>query len=93
MKPVLLALCLLSPGTLACESDHQLALSGTATVETCSPQATVDCVFSGDVPHPYFAPAVRIPQTVHAAETRGGQRLVDRRVGFDPRIALRPAAA
>lgn len=45
MKPLLLALGLLSPAALACDTSH-LALSGTVTVETCSPDRDADCVYS-----------------------------------------------
>ena len=47
MKPVLLALCLLSPAALACDTSH-LSLSGAISVKTCSPtQDSADCVYSG----------------------------------------------
>lgn len=55
MKAALLALCLLSPAALACESN--LPLSGVTTVPTCSPRESTDCVFAGDVLYPYFAAA------------------------------------
>lgn len=54
MKATFLALCILSSSAIACESTHNFALSGTATVETCSPQEAADCVFSGNVLHSYF---------------------------------------
>lgn len=76
-KLVLLALCLLSPAALACESDHQLALSGTATVETCSPQTSADCVFSGNVLHPYFAAATDDPSVMGIGLQSSPWRLYD----------------
>lgn len=49
----LLALCLLSFATLACEPPH-LRLSGSATVETCSPQQeSRHCVYAGKALHEY----------------------------------------
>lgn len=53
MKPILLALCLVSPAALACDKSH-LPLSGTATVETCSPQSSADCVYAGKVLYEYM---------------------------------------
>lgn len=54
MKPTLLALCLLSPATLACDTSH-LALSGAITVKTCHVQgASSDCVYSGQALHEYM---------------------------------------
>lgn len=44
MKPILLALCLISPAALACDTSH-LSLSGSLVVKTCSPaQGASDCV-------------------------------------------------
>jgi hypothetical protein len=53
MKPALLALCLLSPAALACDTSH-LSLSGAATVETCSAQGSSDCVYAGKALHEYL---------------------------------------
>jgi hypothetical protein len=53
MKPILLALCLLSPVTFACDTSH-LSLSGSATVETCSPQGSADCVYAGKALYDYM---------------------------------------
>lgn len=53
MKPVLLALCLLSPVALACDTSH-LSLSGTAKVETCSAQGSTDCVYAGKALYEYM---------------------------------------
>lgn len=53
MKPFLLALGLLSPAALACDTSH-LALSGTATVETCSPGSDADCVYSERAVYEYI---------------------------------------
>jgi hypothetical protein len=53
MKCAVLALCLLSPAALACDTPH-LALSGTATVKTCSPQHSPDCVFAGQAAYQYM---------------------------------------
>lgn len=53
MKPVLLALCLLSPAAFACDDVH-LPLSGTVTVPTCSPAADADCLYAGEVVHAYM---------------------------------------
>jgi hypothetical protein len=77
MKPLLLALCLFSPAALPCESNHQLALSGTATVETCSPQESADCVFSGDVLQPYFAAAPDDPTVMGVGLQSSPWRLYD----------------
>lgn len=53
MKPVLLALCLLSPAVLACDTSH-LSLSGSVSVTTCSPkQGSTDCVYSGKALYEY----------------------------------------
>jgi hypothetical protein len=53
MKRALLALCLLSPATWAC--DHHLPLSGAVSVTTCTPQEdSAGCVFSGSVLHDYL---------------------------------------
>lgn len=77
MKPALLALCLLSPAALACESDHRLGLSGTATVATCSPATSADCVFSGDVLYPYFAAAPDDPAVMGVGLQSSPWRLYD----------------
>ena len=53
MKPFLLALCLLSPASLACDTSH-LALSGTAHVDTCSSQSGHDCIYSGQALRQYM---------------------------------------
>ncbi|HEY5849590.1 MAG TPA: hypothetical protein VIT62_02310 [Lysobacter sp.] len=54
MKPALLALCLLSPATFACETSH-LPLSGAVSVTTCSPkQGSADCVYSGKALQKYM---------------------------------------
>lgn len=53
MKPALLALCLLSPAALACDTSH-LSLSGAATVETCSAQSSADCVYAGTALYEYM---------------------------------------
>ncbi len=53
MKPTLLALCLLSPVALACDTSH-LSLSGSATAETCSAQDSTDCVYAGKVLYEYM---------------------------------------
>lgn len=53
MKPTLLALCMLSPTVLACDPTH-LSLSGSATVETCSAQSSVDCIYAGKVLYEYM---------------------------------------
>lgn len=46
MKTTLLALCLLSPAALACDTSH-LSLSGALSVTTCSPKTgSSDCVES-----------------------------------------------
>lgn len=77
MKRALVALCLLSPAALACESDHQLVLSGTATVETCSPQISKDCVFAGNVLHPYFVAAPDDPSVMRIGLQSSPWRLYD----------------
>lgn len=76
MKPALLALCLLSPAALACDSDHRLALAGTVTVETC-PQESADCVFSGNVLQPYFAAAPDDPTVMGVGLQSSPWRLYD----------------
>lgn len=76
MKPALLALCLLSPAALACESDHHLALSGTVTVETC-PQESDDCVYAGNVLQPYFAAAPDDPTVMGVGLQSSPWRLYD----------------
>lgn len=54
MKPALLALCLLSPAALACDTSH-LSLSGTVNVPTCSPkQGATDCVYAGNAVYEYL---------------------------------------
>lgn len=53
MKPTLLALFLLSPAALACETPH-LSLSGSATVETCGSQSSADCVYAGKALYEYM---------------------------------------
>lgn len=54
MKPALLALCLLSPAALACDTPH-LSLSGTVKVQTCSPrQDSTDCMYSAQVMYEYM---------------------------------------
>lgn len=54
MKPALLALCLLSPAALACDTSH-LQLSGSVSVTTCSPkQGDKDCVESVSALHEYI---------------------------------------
>ena len=53
MKPALLALCLLSPAALACDTSH-LQLSGAATVQTCSPKTSADCVYAGKAVYEYM---------------------------------------
>lgn len=77
MKPALLALCLLSPAALACESDHHLVLSGTVTAETCSPQESTDCVYSGDVLQPYLAAAPDDPTVMGVGLQSSPWRLYD----------------
>jgi hypothetical protein len=53
MKPLLLALCLLSPAALACTT-HHLPLSGTVTVPSCSPaQDPTGCVPAGSTVFAY----------------------------------------
>ena len=52
-KAALLALCLLSSATLACEPP-QLPLSGTATVETCSQQDSSTCIYGGTALYEYM---------------------------------------
>ncbi|MFC0679559.1 hypothetical protein ACFFGH_17115 [Lysobacter korlensis] len=53
MKRSLLALCLLSPTALACDTSH-LPLSGVVTVETCHVPDSPDCVYSGRALHEYL---------------------------------------
>jgi hypothetical protein len=53
MKSALLALCMSSPVALACDTSH-LSLSGTAHVQTCSPQDDVDCIDAGNTVHGYM---------------------------------------
>jgi hypothetical protein len=53
MKPILLALCIISPAALACDTSH-LSLSGTANVQTCSPNEASDCVYAGEAVHQYM---------------------------------------
>lgn len=53
MKPALLALCMISPAALACDTTH-LSLSGTAEVQTCSPQDDSDCIFAGNTVYEYM---------------------------------------
>ncbi|HEY1136352.1 MAG TPA: hypothetical protein VGE64_02555 [Xanthomonadaceae bacterium] len=53
MKPFLFALSLLSPAALACDAFH-VPLSGTATVETCSPNSDADCVYSERAVYEYI---------------------------------------
>ncbi len=77
MKPALLALCLLSPAALACESGDHLGLSGVATVETCSPQESADCVFAGDVLQVYFAAAPDDPTVMGVSLQSSPWRLYD----------------
>jgi len=52
MKPVLLALCLLSPAALACDTSH-LSLSGTVSVETCHKEGA-DCVYASRALYDYM---------------------------------------
>lgn len=53
-RTALLALCLLSPTTQACDTSH-LRLSGTTTVESCFPQqASSDCVYAGKALYQYL---------------------------------------
>jgi len=56
MKSTLLALCLLSPAALACDTPH-LSLSGTLGVMTCSPQQDPNCVYSGKALYEYMEAA------------------------------------
>lgn len=53
MKPILLALCMISPIALACDTSH-LSLSGAANVETCSPESGSDCVYAGKAVYEYL---------------------------------------
>ncbi len=53
MKSTLLALCLLSPTTLACNTSH-LSLSGTLSVATCFPKRDSNCVASAKALHEYM---------------------------------------
>lgn len=54
MKSTLLALCLLSPAALACDTPH-LSLSGTVKVQTCSPQEdSTDCMYSAQAMYEYM---------------------------------------
>lgn len=53
MKRTLLALCMLSPTALACDTSH-LPLSGSVTVETCSAQNSAHCLFAGKVLYEYM---------------------------------------
>lgn len=54
MKTALLALCLLSPAALACDTSH-LSLSGGLSVKTCSPKpGSTDCVDSSVTLHAYM---------------------------------------
>lgn len=53
MKSTLLALCLLSPAALACDTSH-LSLSGTLSVTTCSPKRDSNCVASGQALYEYM---------------------------------------
>lgn len=62
MKSALLALFLLSPGALACDTSH-LSLSGTVTLKTCSPKESSDCVYAGKATYEYME-AVPDPDTV-----------------------------
>lgn len=53
MKRALLALCLLSPATWAC--DNHLPLSGAVSVTTCTPREdSPNCVFSANALHDYL---------------------------------------
>lgn len=52
-KSALLALCLLSPTALACDTSH-LSLSGGVTVKTCSPQSSPDCLYAGKAVYEYL---------------------------------------
>ncbi|UHQ21868.1 hypothetical protein LVB77_14460 [Lysobacter sp. 5GHs7-4] len=53
-KLALLALCLLSPATLACDTSH-LPLSGSISVTTCSPkQDATDCVYASQAVYEYM---------------------------------------
>ena len=63
MKPILLTLCLLSPAALACDTSPHLQLSGSATVETCSPQHSSDCVFASEAVYDYME-AVPDPESI-----------------------------
>jgi hypothetical protein len=53
MTRALLALCLLSPTALACDTSH-LRLSGSVTVDTCHSPDSRDCVYSGKALHDYL---------------------------------------
>lgn len=53
MTRALLALCLLSPTAVACDTSH-LQLSGSATVDTCHVPGSPDCVYSGKALHDYL---------------------------------------
>lgn len=53
MRSALLALCLLSPTALACDTSH-LGLSGTLEVDACSPQQSSDCVNSSQALYEYM---------------------------------------
>lgn len=54
MKLALLALCLLSPAAIACDTSH-LSLSGAVTVKTCSPkEGSADCVYSAQAVYEYL---------------------------------------
>lgn len=54
MKFALLALCLLSPIAIACDTSH-LSLSGAVTVKTCSPkEGAADCVYAGRAVYEYL---------------------------------------
>src|SRR5688500_15148798 len=61
-QSALFALCLLSPAVLACDTSH-LSLTGSATVQTCSPQSSSNCVYAGKAVYEYLE-AVPDPDSV-----------------------------
>ena len=52
MKSFLLALCLFSPGALACDNSH-LALAGAASVDTCSAKSA-NCIYAAEALYEYM---------------------------------------
>lgn len=76
MRHALLALCLLSPVAMACDTSH-LALSGVVTVPTCSPKSSTDCVLSNNVVFEYMKAMPDDPTVMNVGMQTSPWRMYD----------------